>query len=49
VLPGAGGTQVFVLRATGRGRTAFGATYRQVGSGDAGRDFALRIRVRRLS
>jgi predicted secreted protein len=48
-LPGAGGTQVFVLRATGPGRTNFGATYQQVGSGDVGRDFGLRIRVRRLS
>jgi inhibitor of cysteine peptidase len=48
-LVGAGGTQVSVLRAVGPGTTRFALSYRQVGSGDLGAGFALRIRVRRLS
>lgn len=46
-LPGAGGTQRYVLRGTGPGTTALRAVYRQVGSEALGRRFAVRIRVRR--
>jgi predicted secreted protein len=43
---GAGGVQVYRLRATGPGRTRFAARYAQVGSDTVGERFSLRIRVR---
>ena len=43
--PGAGGTQVYVLKARSTGRTRFAAVYRQVGSGDRGARFSVRLRV----
>lgn len=45
-MPGAGGTQVYRLRAEGRGRTRFAARYAQVGSNTVGERFRIRIRVR---
>lgn len=43
---GSGGTQRYAIRARARGRTAFTATYAQVGSGDVGRTFTIKIRVK---
>jgi predicted secreted protein len=45
-MPGAGGTQVYRLRATGRGRTRLAARYAQVASNTVGERFRIRIRVR---
>jgi predicted secreted protein len=45
-MPGAGGTQVYRLRAARRGRTRFAARYAQVGSNTVGQRFEIRIRVR---
>jgi len=44
---GAGGTQVYRLRAAGRGRTRLRAQYAQVASNTVGDRFTIRIRVRR--
>lgn len=43
---GQGGEQRYVLRAVARGRTRFSARYAQVGSGDVGATFTIRIRIR---
>jgi len=44
---GSGGTQRYVIRVRGRGRTTFRATYAQAGSGDVGDRFRIVIRARR--
>jgi predicted secreted protein len=49
IVVGAGGTQVYVLRAGRRGRTRLGLSYRQVGSEARGSSFDLFVRVRRVS
>jgi inhibitor of cysteine peptidase len=49
VLPGAGGTQVYVIRATGKGQTRFQTQYQSITTGrpgDGATTFAVRIRVR---
>jgi predicted secreted protein len=43
---GQGGRQRYLLRAVAPGRTGFSARYAQVGSGDVGSTFTIRIRVR---
>jgi predicted secreted protein len=44
--PGSGGTQSYVIKAVGKGSTAFATTYTQVGSGNVGPKFAIKIRVK---
>lgn len=47
-LPGAGGTQRYVIRATGKGRTGFETEYQELNTGQPGSgrsDFAITIKV----
>jgi predicted secreted protein len=45
-VPGQGGTQRYVIKALGTGRTRFATSYAQVGSGDKGASFSIRVRVK---
>jgi predicted secreted protein len=44
--PGSGGTQRYVIKATGKGTTSFATTYAQAGSGNVGSKFTIKIRVK---
>jgi predicted secreted protein len=49
-LPGAGGTQQYVIKATGKGATAFAAQYQEISTGAPGSgrsDFVITITVRK--
>ena len=49
-LPGAGGTQRYTIKATGRGATAFATQYQEISTGAPGSgrsDFVITITVRR--